>query len=253
LRVTAAPSESKPLPGDRSSFAADRLALIARLEDSHFWFVGRRALVERLIDRHAPVRVDAALDVGCGTGSFVRVLARRAERVVGVDPLASGTDGVIRADAEDLPLESSSFDLVVALDVLEHVDDVAAVGEIARVLKPGGVVIVSVPALPWLWSARDELAGHRRRYRRGGLVQLFEDSGLEVTETAYFQFLLLPLVALSRTIGRRRASALTREEQPPPFANRLLTRVNELEVRLGHRLPWPWGSSLAVAARKGAR
>jgi SAM-dependent methyltransferase len=205
-----------------------------------------------LIERHSPESVRAALDVGCGTGSFLPVLARRAAHVVGVDPLADGTNGVLRGDAEELPLESSSFDLVVALDVLEHDDDHAAVGEIARVLRPGGVVIASVPALPWLWSARDELAGHRRRYRERDLARLLESAGFEVTETGYYQFLLLPLVALSRTLGRRRPATTAREEQPPALVNGVLASVNKLEVQLGSRFRWPYGSTLVSAGRKSA-
>jgi SAM-dependent methyltransferase len=233
-----------------SSFGADRLALIERLEGSHFWFAGRRALVERLLDRHLSRRGDAALDVGCGTGSFLPVLARYAEHVVGVDPLAEEGGELVRASAEDLPFDPGSFDVVVALDVLEHVDDFTALSEVRRVLRPGGIVVLTVPALPMLWSARDELATHRRRYRRRELVRLVERAGLNVEETAYYQFMLLPLVVLSRALGRLRPAATIREEQPPELLNRVFVRVNQLEVRLGARLRLPAGSTLALAAQK---
>jgi SAM-dependent methyltransferase len=231
-------------------FGADRLALIERLERSHFWFAGRRALVERLLDRHLSHRGEAALDIGCGTGAFLPVLARYAEHVVGVDPLAEEDGDLVRASAEHLPFDSDSFDVVVALDVLEHADDATALKEVRRVLRPGGVVILTVPALPWLWSARDELAGHRRRYRRRELTRLVETAGLEVTETAYYQFVLLPLVALSRAVGRLRPETTIREEQPPELLNRFLGLVNRLEVRVGARLQLPAGSTLALAARR---
>jgi SAM-dependent methyltransferase len=235
----------------RPTFGADRLSRIAQLESSHFWFAGRRALVQRLLDRHVGQRAAAALDVGCGTGSFLPVLGRYADRVVGVEPLGGSPGaGIVAGDAERLPFDQASFDLIVALDVLEHVDDRAAVGELARVLRPGGWAIITVPAFPRLWSERDELAGHRRRYRRSGLIDLLESVDLVIAETAYYQFLLFPLVAVSRAIGRVRPGAAELEEQPPLGLNRLLCRVGEVEVQLGRWIRWPWGSTIAVAAQR---
>jgi SAM-dependent methyltransferase len=235
---------------ERPSFGADRLARIAELEGTHFWFAGRRALVRRLLDRHLNGRVAAALDVGCGTGSFFPILEAYADRVVGLDPLAGDDARIVRGAAERLPFEAASFDLAVALDVLEHVDDRAAVGELARVVEADGWVVVTVPAFPALWSARDELAAHRRRYRRRELVRLLESSGFAVEERAYYQFLLFPLVLASRGVGRVKQSATELEEQPSPRVNAMLRRVSELEVKLGRWIRWPWGSTLAIAARK---
>ncbi len=152
--------------------------------------------------------------------------------------------------AERLPLDAGSTDLVTALDVLEHVDDRAALGEFHRVLRLDGWAVVTVPAFPFLWSERDELAGHRRRYRRADLVALFEASGFAVGETAYYQFALFPLLVASRIAARRRPGATTLEERPASSLNGALRRLNELEVRAGGRARWPWGSTLAVAARK---
>jgi SAM-dependent methyltransferase len=248
-RVNSA-SQSPPTDRKSSSFGADRLALIAELEGSHFWFAGRRALVRRLLDRHVGGRVASALDVGCGTGAFLPILEQYADRVVGLDPLGAGDSRILAGEAERLPFEAASFDLAVALDVLEHVDDGAAVGELARVVRPGGRVVVTVPAFPILWSARDALAAHRRRYRRAPFVKLFESNGLAVLETAYYQFLLFPLVLASRAAGRLQPRTAQLEEQPRPRVNGVLRRVSELEVRMGSRIPWPWGSTLAVAARR---
>ena len=233
------------------SFGPDRLNRIAELERAHFWFAGRRALVERLLDRHLTGRVASAVDVGCGTGSFLDVLDRYADDVVGIDPLAGASDDRIRAgEAERLPLETASADLASALDVLEHVDDTAALAELRRVLRPGGVVVATVPAFRFLWSERDELAAHRRRYRRAALVHLFESEGFAIAETAYYQFALFPVLVATRIAARRRPGTTELEERLTPGLNRALRRLNELEVRLGNRIPWPWGSTLAVAARK---
>ncbi|MDX6408577.1 MAG: hypothetical protein QOE13_1648 [Gaiellaceae bacterium] len=237
---------------DRSSFGSDRLARLAEIEGSHFWFAGRRALVLRLLDRHLDQGAETALDVGCGTGSFLPVLARYAGRVVGLDPLGGEREGIITGEAERMPFEQATFDLAVALDVLEHVDDRAAVAELARVVRPGGWAIVTVPAFPGLWSERDELASHRRRYRRAALVDLIESAGFVVAETAYYQFFLFPLVLVSRVVGRVHARTAEIEEQPRPLVNRLLRRLSELEVQLGARVRWPWGSTLAIAARRTA-
>src|SRR5438552_1946414 len=106
--LPAAPSRG------RSAFAADRLARIAELEGSHFWFAGRRVLVERLLDRHVERRDGTAVDVGCGTGSFLHVLERYADRAIGIDPLASlRDDRFLVGQAERLPFDAGSVDLVV--------------------------------------------------------------------------------------------------------------------------------------------
>jgi SAM-dependent methyltransferase len=249
VNSTSLPSASDTKP---SSFGADRLARIAELEGSHFWFAGRRALVRRLLDRHLEGRVAAALDLGCGTGSFLPILESYADRVVGLDPFGGADPRIVAGEAERLPFEAGSFDLATAQDVLEHVEDRAAVRELARVVRTGGWVVVTVPAFPRLWSARDALAAHRRRYRRAELVRLFESSGFAVVETTYFQFLLFPLVLASRAAARVQPRATELEEQPSARVNALLRRVNEFEVKLGGRIPWPWGSTLALAARRSS-
>jgi SAM-dependent methyltransferase len=236
---------------ERSSFGPDRLRLIAELEHSHFWFAGRRALVERLLDRHVQPRVDAALDVGCGTGAFLPVLERYADHVVGVEPLAATQNPqIVPGEAERLPFDHATFDLAIALDVLEHVDDRRAIDELARVVRPSGWLVLTVPAFPSLWSERDTRAGHRRRYQRRHLTGLLESRQFDVVETAYYQFLLFPLLVASRVLGRRRRRTADLEEQPPTALNRLLRRLSELEVRAGRRIHWPWGSTLAVAAQR---
>ena len=244
-------TESPAVQVRPAGFGADRLGLIAELENEHFWFAGRRALIERLLTTHA-ARVEAAVDVGCGTGALLDLLASHAERVVGVDPLGGTDPRIVVGTAEQLPLDSGSVGLVTAFDVLEHVDDRAALAEFRRVLRPGGGVALTVPAFPFLWSERDELAGHRRRYRRGELLSLLQDSGYAVSEVAYYQFVLFPLLVANRFAGRRRSGMTTVEERVSARSNRLLRRVNKAEVSLGRRVRWPWGSTLAVVARRVA-
>jgi SAM-dependent methyltransferase len=247
--VTVAPSSTP--------FRADRLQRIAEIEETHFWFRARRELVERLLARHLAVPGALVLDVGCGTGSLLPVLQASGYRPVGLDLRPEGiarlrtadpTAEVLEGDAERLPFPDGSLDAVLALDVLEHVDDRAALREASRALRPGGLLLVSVPAFPWLWSFRDEDAGHRRRYRRGELENRLVEAGFAPVDIRYFQALLFPLLATSRLLGRRGPRARDAEDRPPALVNRALAAVNRFEVLVGVR--WPWGSSLVAVARK---
>lgn len=229
---------------------------LARMEGNHFWFAGRDLLVRCLLDRH-PVEPDAVvIDLGSGTGRFARRLADEGRTVLAIDrsPGQDGPSGAtVAADGEQLPLADASVGTVLARDVLEHIDDVAALRECARVLRPGGLLVVLVPAWPGLWSDRDERAGHLRRYRSRGLRELVESAGFVVSETRGYQFLLLPAVAATRVASRHWGPrSVDREETPPAWLNRLLTSVNTWEAGLARRR-WtspPTGSSLVLVARR---
>ena len=246
--------------GVETGFAAEQLDALRRLEDWHFWFVGRRALIAQLVDRYAGPRQELLLDVGCGSGSIVRLLAARGHRVVGLDTDAESLAAVakrdagawlVAGDATRLPFGDETFDGVLALDVLEHVQDRAAAAEIRRVLKPGGWFLVAVPAMPWLWSAVDEVAGHLRRYTRRTLRELLAASAFRVESVRYYQFTLFPLIAATRLLGRRGSAWRVRERRPSAAANRIFTALTRAEVRAGRVVPWPWGSSLVAFARTG--
>ncbi|RYB96738.1 class I SAM-dependent methyltransferase [Nocardioides glacieisoli] len=232
---------------------------LARMEGDHFWFAGRDRLVHELLDRH-PVEPDGVVvDLGSGTGRFARRLAAAGRAVVAVDR-SPGRDGpvgaTVAADGERLPLADGSVATVLARDVLEHLDDVAALGECARVLRPGGLLVVLVPAWPVLWSDRDERAGHLRRYRGRGLRALVESAGFTVVEQRGYQFLLLPAIAANRVASSRWGPRVVdREETPPVWLNRLLTSVNTWEAGLARRR-WsrpPTGSTLVLVARRQGR
>lgn len=230
---------------------------VAGMEGWHFWFEGRRCLVEELLAGCEPDAEARVLDVGCGTGYNLEFLRGRGWRMVGIDRQPAGGASarlapVLAADALSLPFASGSFDLVFMLDVLEHVEDGAAVREVARVLKPGGTLLVTVPAFPFLWSRRDQVAGHLRRYRAASLDRVLRQAGFEPIETRYYQFFLFPLVLLTRWTSRDSSTALDAEERPPRVLNSILSVVNRLEVRMGRRIRWPWGSSLASVSRRMA-
>jgi SAM-dependent methyltransferase len=231
------------------AFPLARLEKLRRLEAWHFWFVSRRELVASLLRREVHAG-ETLLDVGCATGANLALVPGSVRRL-GVDIHIEGlTRGMLQGDAMSLPLQSSSVDAVLALDVLEHVDDDAMLSEVARVLRRGGRLIATVPAVRALWSVRDEAAGHRRRYDRSTLRALLTRHGFRIRELRGFQFVLLPLVLLSRVTRRKSVAARDFEDAPPRWLNRVLLAVNRVELHLPRFLRPPIGSSLALVAVK---
>jgi SAM-dependent methyltransferase len=234
-------------------FGPDRLERIEAMGQRHFWFAGRRARVERLLQDF--LRTPRTIhDIGCGTGLTLRTFDRK-HRLAGTDRLLEGVERaaernpdalLVRADVADLPFRDGAFDLVLLLDVIEHVDDGAALAEARRVLRRAGLAAITVPALPWLWSGRDRAAGHLRRYTRASLAGAIEGAGLEVRSLGYYQFLLFPLVAGARLVRRGSDSPAELEETPPGALNTILSRVNSFEATLAAKVPVPFGSSLVA-------
>lgn len=241
-------------------FRPDRLARLAQIERWHFWFIGRRALVNRLLAKYIGNGTKRLLDIGCGTGIMVEILSAQGHKVVGLDLLPQGLRStrhkvphsmLIQADLSiQLPLSDKVFDVVIVLDVLEHVDDESLLEEVNRVLNPGGIILLTVPAFPWLWSFRDEDAGHLRRYTRKSIHDLMSKSDLQIIETRYYQFFLFPFIAMTRLIGRKRKEMRDFEEQPIWVINKALSWINRLEVWLSDYIPLPYGSSMAIVCQK---
>ncbi len=235
------------------TFPAHRLAQIAEREESHFWHAPRTRLLLRTIARERLAPGSKIVDVGCGTGALVQKLAARGYDAHGVDPWAANhsAPNIQVGQAEALPCADASLPALCAFDVIEHADDAAALAEMWRALAPGGVLFLSVPAHMWLWSQRDELARHRRRYTRRGLRRCVEGAGFRVERMFGYQFALLPAFALARLVSRRREGrALAAEDRPPAWLNWFLRAVNAVEVAVGRLLPPPTGSSLVLVARK---
>lgn len=246
-------SSQAPSSRPATDYRSERLRVIADLESRHFWFVPRRRRLLDLVCRHLPAR-SRVLDVGCGTGGFCDDLRLRGHEVLGTDPHAAamGLDPVwYREGTSDrLPFPDANFDAVCLFDVLEHVDDAAALRECRRVLRPGGQLFVSVPAYAALWSQRDVVAGHKRRYDRPMLRALLKSAGFELRELGGYQFFLLPLVWWNRAGSRRGADCVAGEDRVSPALNRALRWINEREVSLAASL-WtpPFGSSLIAVSR----
>lgn len=231
---------------------------IARLEQDNWWYAARRDLVHRCLQRHAPFPV--ALDLGCGVGANLPVLHALAREVIAVDASPEairwchrrGLTSVRLGDATAIELADHSVDLVTCLDVLEHVDDERAMAEIRRVLRPGGWLMVTVPAFPHLWNDNDEFARHRRRYRKAGLRRLL--GGLEIDEIGYWNALMYPPM-LAFSVWRRLRKAPRANNNLlllPAAADPLLLRLLRWENRLRQRLLPPIGTSLVAIARQRA-
>lgn len=227
----------------------DEIRKSAALEQRHWWYAERRALVKRLVGPLTPAR---ALDVGCGGGGNTGVLRSLGWRVCGLEysPAAAGLAAsrglpVMRGDARRLPVRDASVDLVMSTDMWEHIDDDEAVArETMRVLKPGGRVLIAVPCSMALWSGHDVALGHVRRYERAELTALMERVGLEVVDVRSWNVLLRPVVKARR---RTNTSESEMEEVHPVLNAGLRAAVAAERVLPLHRLP---GVSLVVRAVK---
>ncbi|HEX3426127.1 MAG TPA: class I SAM-dependent methyltransferase [Acidimicrobiales bacterium] len=231
------------------------------VEDRHWWFLGRRAVIASVLTDLPPGRV---LDAGCGSGGNLSLYAALGP-VFGVDTVADplvrarrrGYQGVGVASLPCLPFADGAFDLVAATDVVEHVaDGVGALRELLRVTRPGGRLLITVPAYRWLWSDSDVQLGHHRRYTRPELVEQCRAAGAQVIRATYFNTTLLAPIAAVRWARTRsgKPMAATELEQTGPVANRLLRLPMVAEARLiGAGISLPAGVSIVCLAAKPGR
>jgi SAM-dependent methyltransferase len=226
------------------------------LDEHHWWYRGRREIVRTELDRLELPEDAEILDAGCGSGRELQdLVAYGTVHGVELDPdAASYADsrglGEVKVGAvEELPWDDAMFDLITCLDVLEHVpDDRRALIELRRVCKPGGWLLVTVPAYPSLWSLHDRANHHFRRYSRGTLRHSTRDAGWELSRLTAFNSILLAPAALVRLVQRSRVpdSAYSPElELVPSWLNGLLERPLRAEARwLGRGRTLPAGLSL---------
>lgn len=233
------------------------------LEDRYWWFVARRSLALGLLERFGCLDRNATLlDIGCGTGVVLDQLQKRSH-AIGFDFSEHALDysgrrglpNLVRGDAHALPFANDSVDAVVGLDIFEHLkDDVGAFAEAFRALKPGGTLVLSVPAFMALWGPHDVALMHFRRYRAKEMRDKLRSVGFEVPLLSYSVFLLFPLVAIIRFFEKRKAGpAHASLPTLPAWLNRTLIGLQKFEQKLLSAVPLPWGSSVVAVARKPLR
>jgi SAM-dependent methyltransferase len=232
-----------------------------RAEDRHWWYRGRRNVLERTIERLGMPPRARILDAGCGSGRNMVELARRGE-VTGVEISPASVElararhvgEVVEGSVMEMPFADASFDLAVCLDVIEHLpDDRGALRELRRVLAPGGALLVTVPAYQWLWSGHDKINHHCRRYSRATLVRAARAAGWECEYATHFNALLLPVAIALRALERLHHGTTESSLDlwvPPAPLNWLLQRPLELEAAaIGRGGRIPVGLSLLAVLR----
>ena len=240
------------------------------MEDVHWWFVGRRRVLLQVLDRYLGKNGSherRILDVGCGTGTMLTYLASYGQaQGVDIDEEAVGycrerglTDVRLGA-AETLPFEDGSFDLVTALDVVEHLDDdAAALREIRRVLRPRGKVLVTVPAHPFLWGDQDEVNQHKRRYVATEVRERLTATGFDVLRLTYINAFMFAPIAAARMLRRLEHRLRPRIEAQSDFRypapgplNFLLGWIFGAEAPIVRRVDIPVGVSILALAQKAS-
>lgn len=240
---------------DIATYAAE-----AAVEADHWWFVGRRALFSQIIETFNLPQDAAVLDIGTSTGTNLRMLRNLGfTEVTGLDRSpeairfcsAKGLGEVLLGDICDLPFRDATFNLVLATDIVEHVDDdLQAMKEIRRVLKANGRLLLTVPTFPLLWGLQDDVSQHRRRYKMKELLAKLRAAGLRPLQHFHFNYLLFfPILVARRLIRLSHIRMASENNLNPGWLNSLLLPVFQFDVRSAARLRPPIGvSALVVAA-----
>lgn len=231
---------------------------MAELDSRHWWYRARREILARLIERRVRPPLEARiLEIGCGTGHNLAMLGRfgtvdaieldAEARTVATRRLGRAVGDAALPALPGIP--DGAYDLIALLDVLEHVEaDRAALETIARKLKAGGRILLTVPAFPWMWSAHDVVNHHHRRYTKATLSAVIAGAGLKLEYMSWFNSLLFPLAAAARLGGRITGKEDSDDALPPRPVNALFEALFGLERHAIGKLPFPPGVSIAAIA-----
>jgi SAM-dependent methyltransferase len=235
---------------------------MAAHDSTHWWYRARRDILADYITRYAALPADARiLEIGCGTGHNLPMLAAFGEvDAIEIDEaardIASARLGkaVGEAPLPELPgVPEARYDLIAVLDVVEHIeDDVAALAGMARRLKPGGKILVTVPAHQWMWSAHDVVNHHHRRYSKATLAKAVADAGLTHNGLLYFNSLLFPAALAARVVGKLTGKDDSDDSPPAKPLNLAFEKIFALERHLVGRMPLPPGLSLITLLSRPA-
>lgn len=232
---------------------------MAEIDGAHWWFVARRRIIGALIEAQAglPRTGGRILEVGAGTGSNLALLQRYG-RVDAIEPddgaraLAARRSGIAVKGGllpDGVALEDRAYDLIVLLDVLEHIpDDAGTLAALKPKLAAGGRLLMTVPAMPWLWSAHDVAHHHQRRYTRRALAEVVKGAGFRIRHLTHFNSLLMPAIVAARALGRLTGREGGDDAMPSPAVNRLLETIFGAERGWVSHRNIPFGVSLAIVA-----
>ena len=239
------------------------------LERFHWWFRGRRTVYLGLLEHHlAGERPARILDLGCGMGGFLEGLDALGERVLPSDISAEGLvrcaergfGGGVVSSGYALPYADDSFDLVCMFDAIEHIeDDHRALREVARILRPGGLALATVPAYQFLYANNDRIAQHYRRYDRRMLRTALEQAGLAVERNTHANIFLFPAILPAVLLIKLIETLVPRKLDPdhtnlswpfPAWLHAALHAVFAAELPFSRRFDWPAGHSICAIARK---
>lgn len=235
-------------------------------EKDYWWHQGKKYLVNSLVQRYVGTLADRKdlriLEIGCGTGEITESLGKFGQ-VVGLDMSEEaihfckirGLNNVMVADINDMDIEAlGKFDVVLALDVLEHIqDDIETINRVRSLLNDDGFFVVNVPAYKFLWSGHDEALQHKRRYSAHELKRKLTDNGFDIMQFSYFVFTAFPMIASVKFLGSvfgRSAYPTTSYIKVHPVINKLMTKVLETEARLLNYVKLPFGTTITLVAKK---
>ena len=252
----------------------DGFNILLHMQEKHFWYRGRHRFLLSALKRYMRSRKEemSAIDLGGGVGGWVRYLADYCPDLFQTVALADSSETALTMAKIVLPSNSDRFqvdvmnlnwenrwDCAFLLDVIEHIpDDVEAVRQAAKAIKPGGYLFITTPALKEFWSYNDDLAHHLRRYNRNDYTNLAKHTGLELCEARYFMFFLSPLYYMSRKwknikdMSEDKKKRLMAESHKIPIRplNTILAALFAAETPVGQWLPFPWGTSILGVFRK---
>lgn len=233
----------------------------AQVEATHWWFVGRRKLFRSIVENIGIASSVAILDIGTSTGTNLRMLREAGfTNVRGLDLheeairwcADKGLGHVDKGDICNIPSANNVYDLVLATDIIEHVDDdVAALREVTRVLKQNGRAIITVPAFQSLWGLQDTVSHHKRRYRKQELVDKLSQVGLVTDECFYFNYLLFIPIWFARQLIRLLGLKLSSENELNSLViNKILSFIFSFDISTARQINPPFGVSVLAVVRK---
>jgi SAM-dependent methyltransferase len=239
--------------------------IMNRVEDKHWWFVGRRAILESFLEgikdklrtQNSELKI---LDVGCGTGANLEMLKNFGEPE-GVDVSDDALEfckakglKVHKGLAEKLPFEDESFDVVTALDVVEHLDDdIAGLKEMNRVMKNSGRALIFVPAFMWLWGVQDDVSNHRIRYTKKQIVERLKSAGFEIERATYANWTFFAPILAGRTLMKVTGLKPESENNVNVSAlNGIFGKIFSAERLWLKNFDFPFGVSIVIVAKKSA-